>query len=96
MELRSRLRGVVSRLRCGLAELGLEVVGDEDAPIVPVLVGPAEEAMQLYASLLEQGIYAMAIRPPTVPEGTCRLRFTVSAAHTDADVDTALRVLSRL
>jgi len=95
-ELRATLQARASQLRSGLSALGFEVVGDADAPIVPVLIGPANEAMKLYSSLLDRGIYAMAIRPPTVPDGTCRLRFTVSAAHSEVDVDAALSALSEL
>ena len=62
--------------------------------IVPVVVGDADAAMALYLGLLEAGVYAMAIRPPTVPEGTCRLRFTLSAKHTPEQVDVALDALA--
>ena len=64
--------------------------------IIPVVVGSARRARELSAELLERGILAPAIRPPTVPEGTARIRLSVSALHTDEHVDalaTALRDL---
>jgi len=93
--LRGRLFELVGRFRRGLRDLGLGG-GDtaDSAPIVPVVVGDADAAMALYLGLLEAGVYAMAIRPPTVPEGTCRLRFTLSAKHTPEQVDVALDALA--
>jgi glycine C-acetyltransferase/8-amino-7-oxononanoate synthase len=93
-ELRHRLRRNARRLREGLRGLGLAVAGDDDAPIVPWLIGESAAAMAACRALLERGVYAMAIRPPTVPAGTCRIRFTVSAAHSEGDVDSVLRAVS--
>jgi 7-keto-8-aminopelargonate synthetase-like enzyme len=56
------------------------------SPIVPLLVGPNDAALQLSRQLLERGWHVQAIRPPTVPEGTARLRVTLSAAHTDEEI----------
>ncbi len=92
--LRERLAGLSRRLREGLKDAGYDVLGDADSPIVPVVVGSADRAMARYEELLEAGVYAMAIRPPTVPVGTCRIRFTVSAAHSEADVDRLLRAMA--
>jgi 8-amino-7-oxononanoate synthase len=92
--LRGRLAELSVRLRGGLQQLGLDVLGDSDSPIVPVVVGSERAAMDRYASLLGRGIYAMAIRPPTVAPGTCRLRFTLSAAHSETDVDCALAAMA--
>ncbi len=55
--------------------------------IVPLVVGEAERALRLSADLELRGFLSVAIRPPTVPSGEARLRFTFSAAHTDADVE---------
>ncbi len=92
-ERRARLAAVSRRLRTGLAERG-PVLGDADSPIVPWVVGPAERAMACSAALLEAGIFATAIRPPTVAPGTCRIRFTASADHTDDDVDRLLAAVA--
>src|SRR3569833_883752 len=59
---------------------------DSTTPIQPLLVGDAERALALSAALRERGIYITAIRPPTVPAGTARLRITFSAAHGEAEV----------
>jgi 7-keto-8-aminopelargonate synthetase-like enzyme len=94
--LMGRLAELSRRLRNGLIELGLDVLGDADSPIVPVVVGSEADAMARYQALLERGIYAMAIRPPTVAPGTCRLRFTLSAEHCAADVDLVLAAMEGL
>jgi 8-amino-7-oxononanoate synthase len=92
-ELRSTLRDRVGRFRRGLADLGHPNDLDDTAPILPVLIGAPDDAMAAHEALLAHGIYAMAIRPPTVPPGTCRLRFTLSAQHSEDDVDRALEAL---
>jgi 8-amino-7-oxononanoate synthase len=89
---RERLRALVARLRAGAARIGLPLqpVG---GPIQPLLVGDAARAMQLSAALLARGYWVGAIRPPTVPAGTARLRITLSAAHDEAAVDGLLDAL---
>jgi 8-amino-7-oxononanoate synthase len=62
-------------------------------PIQPLLVGEAKRAVEMSAALLQRGILVAAMRPPTVPEGTARLRITLSAAHTPQDVDRLLNAL---
>jgi len=66
------------------------------SPIVPVILGSDHAALQAAAYLLEQGIHVPAIRPPTVPEGTARLRVTLSAAHSQSMIDHLLRSLQQL
>lgn len=85
-ERRARARALGDRLRTALRELGFSVVA-ATGPIVPVVVGDPNEAMALSARLAARGFHVPAIRPPTVPEGTARLRVCVSAAHSDADLD---------
>ena len=63
-------------------------------PIQPVIVGSAEAAMRLQRELLAAGFCVVAIRPPTVPRGSARLRVTLSAAHTESQVDALLEALS--
>jgi glycine C-acetyltransferase len=75
-----RLRANAETLRAGLREAGLDPAGAE-TQIVPVVIGDAEATMALTEHLLERGIFAQGIRPPTVPPGTCRLRLTTMATH---------------
>jgi 8-amino-7-oxononanoate synthase len=83
----------VRRFRAGAAQLGLELIASE-TPIQPLLVGDAKQAVAFSEALEERGILISAIRPPTVPDGTARLRITFSAAHTEAQVDRLLEALS--
>ena len=85
-----RLRANAIALRDGLRSEGLEPIGS-DTQIVPLVIGEADDAMALCERLLEEGIFAQAIRPPTVPPGTCRLRLTVMATHRVADLRHAAR-----
>jgi len=78
-----RLRAHVERLRPG-----------HPSPIIPFVCGDEQRALDAAAALLEAGLLVPAIRPPTVPVGTSRLRVTVSAAHTEAQVDHLLRALT--
>jgi 8-amino-7-oxononanoate synthase len=87
---RERLRANVERLREGLLSLGYTVPGGL-TPILPVMVGEPGRALALSKALEDRGVLAPAIRPPTVPEGTSRLRVTVMATHTDSDIDRAIR-----
>jgi 8-amino-7-oxononanoate synthase len=87
-----RLRANAAALRAGLRAEGLEPLGAE-TQIVPLVVGEAGEAMALCERLLEEGVFAQAIRPPTVPPGTCRLRLTVMATHRVSDLRRAARLI---
>ena len=81
----ARLRELVDRLRPG-----------HPSPIVPIVVGPEEAALDAAAALLDRGLLVPAIRPPTVPPGTSRLRVTLCAAHTDEQVDALHTALTEL
>jgi 8-amino-7-oxononanoate synthase len=85
-----KLSANAAALRSGLREQGLEPAGSA-TQIVPLVIGGAEDAMALCERLLEDGLFAQAIRPPTVPPGTCRLRLTVMATHAIADLRRAAR-----
>lgn len=84
--LRRRLGLRIEQLATGLERLGLLVQGAGSSPIFPVLIGDAGQAMEVCESLLERGIYAQGIRPPTVPRGTSRLRIALMASHGADDV----------
>ncbi len=91
---RTQLQSLVRRFRAGAAQLGLNLC-DSATPIQPVIVGAAEAALRWSAALRDAGILITAIRPPTVPEGTARLRITFSAAHSEAQVDGLLGALEQ-
>jgi 8-amino-7-oxononanoate synthase len=89
-----RLAANSEALRDELAREGFDVSGSE-SQIVPLIVGDAALALRICEVALEQGVFAQAIRPPTVPEGTSRLRLAVMASHTRAELRDAARVLAR-
>ena len=68
--------------------------GDSETQIVPLIVGDASEAMDACERALARGIFAQAIRPPTVPDGTSRLRLAVMASHTRSELRRAASVLA--
>lgn len=92
-ERRTRLWSNRQHLFTGLQRLGFRMTAT-DSPIVPVVVGDAAKASAFADRLLAHGVYATAIRPPTVPEGTSRIRFTVTSEHTTAQLDEALQALT--
>jgi 8-amino-7-oxononanoate synthase len=83
--LRSVLRHHIDRVR-----------PDHQSAIVPIIFGKESAALAAAAALYEQGIYIPAIRPPTVPAGTSRLRIALSAAHTDAMIAQLIEALGKL
>ncbi len=93
--LRAHLYTLVKKLRTGLNGLPWKLM-PSDTAIQPLLVGDNHEAVKLSEGLRARGIWVAAIRPPTVPQGTARLRITLSAAHTEADVGQLLEALHEL
>lgn len=91
-ERRARLDALARRLREGLVAAG-HPPSDSETPIVPLLLGDAETALAAERRLREAGVLARAIRPPTVPEGTARIRFNLMATHDEAAIDRALAAL---
>ena len=81
----AQLRGLVDRL-----------APRHPSPIVPVILGEEERAVAAAAHLLEAGLFVPAIRPPTVPPGSSRLRVTLSAAHTDHHLDRLVAALAEV
>lgn len=94
-ERRAHLQHLVARLRNGLAGLPWALM-ESDTAIQPLLIGDNQRALELSAALREQGIWVAAIRPPTVPQGTARLRITLSAEHGESDVDRLVGALHEL
>ena len=90
---RDHLNGLIARFRQGAAEIGLTLM-DSPTPIQPILIGSSERALKLSAALRERGILVGAIRPPTVPAGSARLRVTFSASHSEAQVERLLDILA--
>jgi 7-keto-8-aminopelargonate synthetase-like enzyme len=89
---RKKLHENVAFLRAGLRAIGVTAV-DSPSPIVPVLLGDSERALQVAAALLSKRFYVPAIRPPTVPAGSSRLRLSVRSDHSLEQLDLVLREL---
>jgi 8-amino-7-oxononanoate synthase len=92
---REKLRDLIHRFRQGALQLGLNLM-DSRTPIQPLLVGDSQTALRYSDALLEKGFLIGAVRPPTVPQGSARLRITFSAGHEEADVDRLLDALGEL
>ena len=89
---RQHLASLAARLRAGLHDLGHDT-GASDTQIVPLLVGGEVKAMALSRALEDRGFLCTAIRPPTVPPGSSRLRLALSSVHSEAEVDELLQSL---
>jgi len=94
-ERRQALWNNCERLRSGLKELGYSL-GDSQSQILPLMIGDATQCMKLSEDLLQRGLFAQGIRPPTVPPGTSRLRITLMATHTREQIDLALRAFEEV
>jgi 8-amino-7-oxononanoate synthase len=94
-DLRTHLIGLIARLHDGLAGLPWQLLPSPTA-IQPLIVGDNQAAVDLSLALWERGLWVPAIRPPTVPKGTARLRISLSAAHSEADVDQLVGALKGL
>lgn len=93
-ERRARLHRLVARLVGGARALGYEVL-PTDSAVVGVIIGEAADALAVGASLRRSRVWAPAIRPPSVPPGTARLRLTVMATHEDRHIEWALDALAQ-
>jgi 8-amino-7-oxononanoate synthase len=92
---RATLLAHADRLRSELRKQGFDVPTD-DSHILPVLIGDNDRTMQLSAKLLDRGIFVQGIRPPTVPEGTARLRVTPMATHRPEHIERAIGAFASL
>ncbi|MBD3270922.1 MAG: 8-amino-7-oxononanoate synthase [Elusimicrobia bacterium] len=88
---RHRLIQRADTLRYKLGQMGFDT-GNSQTPIIPVIIGDTAETVALAGLLFEHGIYCPAIRPPTVKKGSARLRISVTAEHTDQDIDALVSV----
>lgn len=91
---RERLQALIGRFRRGAEQLGLALM-DSPTPIQPVLLGDESRTLAVAAHLQQAGFLVGAIRPPTVPKGSARLRITLCANHTDSQVDQLLDALGQ-
>ncbi|MEC4750573.1 8-amino-7-oxononanoate synthase [Methylomicrobium sp. Wu6] len=92
---RDKLKHLTERFRQGALQIGFELM-PSPSPIQPILIGDSRKATAFSEALLDQGFLVGAIRPPTVPQGSARLRVTFSAAHEEAEIDRLLDSLDRL
>jgi 8-amino-7-oxononanoate synthase len=90
---RERLHALIARFRRQAQAAGVPLSASL-TPIQPVVLGSAGSALAAQRQLQEAGLWVVAIRPPTVPRGSARLRVTLSAAHTEAQVDTLVAHLA--
>ncbi|WEJ21305.1 8-amino-7-oxononanoate synthase [Pseudomonas sp. SD17-1] len=90
---REHLAALIRQFRQGAEQIGLHLM-DSFTPIQPILIGDAARAMRLSAMLRERGLMVTAIRPPTVPAGSARLRVTLTAAHSASQVQLLLNALA--
>lgn len=90
---REHLERLIAQFRDGAARIGLELM-DSPTPIQPILIGDSARALRLSSLLRQRGLLVGAIRPPTVPAGSARLRVTFSAAHSEAQVERLLDALA--
>ncbi|NOQ13478.1 MAG: 8-amino-7-oxononanoate synthase [Methyloprofundus sp.] len=89
---REKLKSLVTRFQRGAKQMGLSLMPSESA-IQPIVLGSSAKAMQASEYLLQQGFWVSAIRPPTVPQGSARLRLTFSALHQEQHIDQLLGAL---
>ena len=92
---REALQHNCQKLQQGLNRLGFDL-GKSASPILPLIVGDAARCMALSAALLDRGVFAQGIRPPTVPLGTSRLRITLMATHSAGQIERALKIFNEV
>lgn len=93
-ELRHELAGLVQFFKKCLTAEGIQTLGNSQ--IAPVIVGESQKAVDMASALRQKGIFATAVRPPTVPEGSARLRFSITRHHTEKNLQQAAVALSGL
>jgi 7-keto-8-aminopelargonate synthetase-like enzyme len=93
--LREQLHGNAAFFRKCLKEMGFEIP-EGSTQIMPVITGTSDVTMRFSEALLEEGIFAQGIRPPTVPAGSCRIRFTIMATHRIDDLKNAVEIIGKV
>ena len=78
-----------------MKELGYSIP-DGETPIIPLILGDPNMTMEIVQSLFNEGVFVQGIRPPTVPDGTSRLRITLMATHTKKQLDLSLRAFEKI
>ena len=91
---RKKLFENIHKVRSFLKKEGFNTI-ESESPIIPVIIGPEKDTLNLSSYLMDHGIFAIAIRPPTVPENTCRIRLTISAQHSEHQIQKLLETLKR-
>ena len=92
---REKLQQLIAYFKKSAAQHGLALL-DSNTPIQSIVIGDAQHAQQLSQALLKLGIYVRDIRPPTVPEGTARLRISLTVEHSEEDVDCLMKALTQI
>jgi 8-amino-7-oxononanoate synthase len=94
-QLRDKLWHNAHRLYDGLAKLGYQV-GPHASPVVPVMIGTREQGVRFWRALIEQGVYVNLVLPPAAPSGITLVRCSVSAAHSEDEIDAMVRAFAAL
>jgi len=92
---RKRLLDNAEKVRQSFMDCGFDV-GESSTQIIPLIIGDETRTLEVARALEDEGVLGIAIRPPTVPRGTSRIRFALSASHSDADIDHLCDVVKRL
>jgi 7-keto-8-aminopelargonate synthetase-like enzyme len=94
-ERRARLWENTRRVADGIRSIGFDV-GAAQTPIIPVVIGEISRTLQLWRALFDEGVFTHPIAPPAVPASSCRLRVSVSAEHSDEQIDRVLSAFERV
>lgn len=94
-ERRERLWRNTRKMMDGFRSIGFEI-GPTETPIVPILIGPMEKTFRFWRALFDAGVFTNPVVPPAVPEGSCRLRTSYMATHTDEQLDFVLEQVERV
>jgi 8-amino-7-oxononanoate synthase len=92
---RKRLLSTARHVRASLVELGFDICGSE-SQIIPLLIGDPATTLAIADDLIEKGIFVLGIRPPTVPDGSSRLRISLMSSHADDHIETLLGAISEI